>query len=51
MGKIIIALLILFAISLPITCMTLITDEHGFGLSLVTNEVHAFNDNTNQWLQ
>jgi hypothetical protein len=41
MGKIIIAILILLAISLPITCMTLITDEHGFGLSLVIKKVHA----------
>ena len=41
MGKIIIAILLFFAISLPITCMTLITDEHGFGFSLITKKVHA----------
>jgi len=41
MGKIIIAILILLAISLPITCMTLIIDEHRFGLSLVIKKVHA----------
>ena len=29
MGKIIIAILLFFAISLPITCMTLITDSYG----------------------
>jgi|TARA_Y100000296_G_scaffold2315_2_gene2607 hypothetical protein len=41
MGKIIIAIIIVLLVSLPITCMTLITDEHGFGFSLITKKVHA----------
>ncbi len=39
MGKIIIAILILLAIGLPITCMTLITDSYGF--SFVTKKAQA----------
>ena len=41
MGKIIIAIMIVLAISLPIACMTLITDSYGFSF---VSKAHAEHD-------